>query len=226
MRISPLELESGEARIYESQYYCAGCAREVIPVAKAARKLAAAPPAQRPKEPAGQRLEVKPGEREEPLAVGQTVSLFDGETLSGWKIVGNVTCKVENGEIVVKNNAAVGEGGIFTDYEEQQRWLDYEFTISINSSPGSGWRLVLRANPGQSNVIAGNSLRAGEGFPANTWRTVTAEVAGNSLYIKMGGLRKLLSSAVEERPGAVAVLTKPRAEVRIRNVRLTLRAVK
>lgn len=246
VRISPLELESGEAARYEGQYYCAGCAREVIPVAREAQEFRKpeSPPHRKadffrsvtPKQPASPVLptegakeklvELKISERKGPLAVGRTFSLFDGRMLSGWKKVGNVTCKVENGEMVVKNNSVTEEGGVFTNYREQRRWFDYEFAISINSSLAAGWRLVLRAGFLQSGAVAGHSLRAGKGFTADTWQNIAAEVTGNNLYVTMGGLRRLLSRTVREKPGAVAVLVKPGGEVRIRDVKFTLRAVK
>jgi hypothetical protein len=222
VRISPFELESGEAIRHRDQYYCARCAKEVVPVAKAFQK----PPALSAQWSKQQPQQVMPRQQRGPVKVGEAVSLFDGKTLSGWKRVGNVTCTVENCELVMKNNSAAEEGGIITDRVEQQRWFDYELSVSIKSSVVGGWRLVLRANFVGGAQMTGHSLRAGEELTADAWWTLSTEVAGTDLYVRARGSRKLLSRAVGEKPGAVAVLIRPGARVRIRDVRFTLRALK
>eukprot|EP00903_Cladosiphon_okamuranus_P004091 g4089.t1 len=108
--------------------------------------------------------EVEPQDNTAPDA-GETISLFDGETLNGWKVVNPKNAhfwSVENGAIV----ASSGDGKMPTNtyLATTGSYADFEFTCDFRLSGDHGtglinsgiqYRSILKRHPKRGNIIAG-----------------------------------------------------------------------
>jgi hypothetical protein len=129
------------------------------------------------------------------------ISLFDGKTLSGWRVGDNpATFRVENGEIVVHGPTA----HLFYDGPvASHEFRNFELKVDVMTKPGANSGVYLRTafqptdwpshgyevqvNNSQSDWRRTGSLYAvqdvREGLPDNVWFTIHAIVQGRRVQV-------------------------------------------
>jgi hypothetical protein len=129
------------------------------------------------------------------------ISLFDGKTLSGWRVGDNpATFRVENGEIVVHGPTA----HLFYDGPvASHEFRNFELKVDVMTKPGANSGVYLRTafqptdwpshgyevqvNNSQSDWRRTGSLYAvqdvREGLPDNVWFTIHAIVLGRRVQV-------------------------------------------
>lgn len=92
-----------------------------------------------------QQMGATPGLTQDQIEDGW-VSLFDGQTLFGWKAVTDADWKVESGEIRVSG----GEPGLL---RTTSQFDDFEMTVEFKADAGSNSGIFLRTSPNPKNVL-------------------------------------------------------------------------
>ncbi|MEQ8852796.1 family 16 glycoside hydrolase [Gimesia sp.] len=169
---------------------------------------------------------------------GKQISLFDGETLKGWKVVPG--WEVRNGTII---NTIPGKN-LMTINEFREFELDLEFRLSDKGNSG-----VLLANGDEVQliddaIVAESSKKLekiGKSFEpeklcgaifnrvapnsvsykgANEWNQLKIQVSNGKVSVQMNGVEVISKAPIVLRKGSIGLMTDKAGTARFRNIQI------
>jgi hypothetical protein len=173
------------------------------------------------------------------------VSLFDGETLKGWKELGKAAWAVRDGAIAGRQ----GPGGAAGDLLTEQQWanfeLELEWSMTWPGNSGIWFRYVSAKSAYQADildqkshpgVLSGSLYCTGKAFIAENrdpssvkqegWNRMRVRAAGDEITIESNGKRVIEKrDATFPGPGSVGIQLHAgkdfeNMEIRVRKIRI------
>jgi hypothetical protein len=179
-----------------------------------------------------------------PLADGGSASPFNGRDLKGWTMQGHAFWKVENGDLVGRQDPAEKDDcWLFSEAEWSDFTLELEFKVPEKSNSGIALRMPKEAT-GSPDVhgyevqisdlparkLTGSLLHHTESktnnlHKANEWNRLTVTCEDDHIVVYLNGLKVVDAREKGSKKGRIGMQVQKgeefaKQEVRFRNIRL------